>query len=65
MEGEPLPIVEGERREKKVLRVEVEMRGLGKNWKKKEMRSNFGGRGCGWIIRNLTMIMDAPTRGRL
>lgn len=49
----------------KGLRVEVEMRGLGKNWKKKEMRSTFGGRGCGWTVRNPTMIMGAPTRGRL
>lgn len=26
------------------------------------MRGNFGVRGCGWIVRNLRMIIDVPTR---
>lgn len=47
----------------KGLRVEVEMRGLGKNWKRKEMSGNFGVRDCGCIVKDLRMIMDVPTRG--
>ena len=47
----------------KGLRVEVEMRGLGENWKRKEVSGSFGVRDCGCIVRDLRMTMDVPTRG--